>query len=54
MQWTIKSITQVDLFDVCAVLVAGVVIQSVEIFFRMKSGNEKTVAGWIGNLRSKH
>jgi hypothetical protein len=40
MQWTIKSITQVDLFDVCAVLVAGVVSQSLENV----SGNEKTVA----------
>jgi hypothetical protein len=54
MQWTIKSFTPDDLSEVCAVLVAGVVFQSVEIFFRMKSDNEKTVAGRIGNLRSKH
>jgi hypothetical protein len=40
MQWTIKSFTPVDLFDVCAVLVAGVVIQSLDMFFE----NEKTVA----------
>ena len=50
MQWTIKSITQVDLFDVCAVLVAGVVIQSVEMFQGMK----KQLPSRIGNLRSKH
>jgi hypothetical protein len=50
MQWTIKSFTQVDLFDVCAVLVAGVVIQSLEMFQRMK----KQLPSRIGNLRSKH
>jgi hypothetical protein len=36
MQWTIKKVTPVDLSEVCAVLVAGVVIQSLEMFHRMK------------------
>ncbi|MGF6095515.1 hypothetical protein [Pseudomonas sp. 18175] len=40
MQWTIKSVTPADLFEVCAVLVAGVVIQLLDVFFE----NEKTVA----------
>ena len=54
MQWTIKKVTPVDLSELCAVLVAGVVIQSLEIFLRMQSENAKTVASLIGNLRSKH
>jgi len=44
MQWTIKKTTWIDLFKVCAVLVAGIVIQSLEIFSNAKSENEKTVA----------
>jgi hypothetical protein len=40
MQWTIKKLTSVDLSDVCAVLVAGSVIQLLQMFQRM----EKTVA----------
>jgi hypothetical protein len=37
MQWTIKKAWRVDLFGVCAVLVAGVVILSLEILQRMKN-----------------
>jgi hypothetical protein len=50
MQWTIKKVTPVDLSEVCAVLVAGVVIQSLEMLLGMK----KQLPGRIGNLRSKH
>jgi hypothetical protein len=31
MQWTIKKVTPVDLSEVCAVLVAGSVIQLLEM-----------------------
>jgi hypothetical protein len=50
MQWTIKKALFIDLFEVCAVLVAGVVIQSLKMFQRMK----KQLPERIGNLRSKH
>ncbi len=50
MQWTIKSFMGVDLFDVCAVPASGVVIQSLQMFQRMK----KQLPSRIGNLRSKH